>query len=193
MGGKQGVMGAIGRLLVRGSSALSLLGLLVQPTAAVAGTVPDDGTVWSTAVARHAENDRAIVYRYISALPATVSRQAFPVRIILVWRYDSASGMPQTAERERMDQMEDLLAPAVESSGLARLLMVSTGENLREWTYYTRDEEAFMTALNQALAEQPAFPLQIHIAPDPDWHSYESFRQGVVVSDIPEAQGDSTP
>jgi hypothetical protein len=78
-----------------------------------------------------------------------------------------------------MDRMEDLLGPVVEKPGFAMLALVSTGEGLREWTYYVRSEQQFLKALNQALAGAPRFPLEIHAAPDPQWSTYERFRRGV--------------
>jgi hypothetical protein len=53
-------------------------------------------------------------------------------------------GLPVTQEQIRMDEMEDGLEP-IEESGLATLALVSTGENLREWTYYAKSEDEFMT------------------------------------------------
>lgn len=87
--------------------------------------------------------------------------------------------MPAVAEREAMDSLEDLLSPAVEKPGFAVLALVSTGENLREWTYYAKSEEEFLKALNGALVQQPRFPIEIHPASDPTWSTFERFRQGV--------------
>ena len=75
-----------------------------------------------------------------------------------------------------MDSMEDLLGPLVEKDGFAMLALVSTGENLREWTYYAKSEHEFMVRLNNALAGKPAFPIDIHPAIDPTWAMYEKFR-----------------
>ena len=78
-----------------------------------------------------------------------------------------------------MDRMEDLLASLVEKPGASVLALVSTGENLREWTFYTNSEDEFFVELNKALAGQPQFPIEIHAAPDPQWSTFERFRKGV--------------
>jgi len=78
-----------------------------------------------------------------------------------------------------MDAMEDLLQHTLEKDGFATLALVSTGENLREWTYYVKSEEEFFSRLNEALAEKPAFPIDIHTAADPTWGMYEKFKTGV--------------
>jgi hypothetical protein len=145
------------------------------PAAAESG----DAVAWATAVSKHATNGREIIFRYVKDFRPGFKKSSLPDRVILVWRYESASGMPTTAEREAMDRMEDLLAPVVEKPGFAMLALVSTGENLREWTYYTRSEQQFLQALNGSLGRQPRLPLEIHAAPDPEWSTYERFRKGV--------------
>lgn len=78
-----------------------------------------------------------------------------------------------------MDKMEDLMAPLVDGAGLSVLSLVSTGENLREWIFYTKSEQQFFASLNAALASQPRFPIEIHVASDPTWETYRKFKKGV--------------
>ena len=78
-----------------------------------------------------------------------------------------------------MDAMEDALQPNLEKDGFATLALVSTGENLREWTYYVKSEEEFFSRLNKALAGKAVFPIDIHTAADSTWAMYEKFRAGV--------------
>ena len=137
------------------------------------------GTVWATATATRPLDNHRIVYRFIKEFAPNFDRSSWPERVILVWRYKSTVGMPSTVERESMDRMEDLLSSHVEKSGLAVLALVSTGENLREWTYYTKSEEEFVGKLNAALGREQRFPIEVHIAPDPQWSTYEAFRRGV--------------
>ncbi|MBH9579745.1 DUF695 domain-containing protein [Inhella proteolytica] len=134
---------------------------------------------WSLVTSKQESTGRAIIFRYLSEFPAGFSRAAYPDRVILVWRYQSSSGMPEQRERQRMDLLEDFLGPAVEANSKAKLVLVSTGENLREWIYYAKSEDEFIAKLNIALRGQPAFPIEIHAAPDPTWTSYEDFRRGV--------------
>jgi hypothetical protein len=64
-------------------------------------------------------------------------------------------------------------------SAMATLALVSTGDNLREWTYYVKSETEFMVRLNYALVGVPAFPIEIHAVSDPDWDMYEKFKAGI--------------
>jgi len=82
-------------------------------------------------------------------------------------------------DHQRMNQMEDMLESVIKEDGFATLALVSTGEGLREWTYYTKSEAEFVARLNYALAGIPAFPIEIHMACDPNWAVYEQFKGGV--------------
>ena len=136
-----------------------------------------DAAVWATATSTHSTNGRVIVFRFVKEFRAGFEKSSLPDRVILAWRYESESGMPATAERDAMDRMEDLLAPVVEKAGFAMLALVSTGENLREWTYYAKSEKEFLRALNSVLAQQPRLPIEVHAAPDPAWSTYGRFRK----------------
>jgi len=136
-------------------------------------------TSWAMAVSEQVGTDRAIVFRYADKFRDGFQRSAFPDRVILVWKYRSDSGMPGPTEGQAMDLLENLLEPLVEKSGVSVLTLVSTGENLREWTFYARTEREFLAELNKALAGQPRFPIEIHAGPDPDWSTYDRFRNGL--------------
>jgi hypothetical protein len=158
-----------------------LLALAMTTIALNSAAAPSaDAVEWATAISKHATNGREIIFRYVKDFRAAFVKSSLPDRVILAWRYESISGMPAKAERELMDLMEDVLAPVVEKSAFAMLALVSTGENLREWIYYAKSEQEFLEALNTALALRQRFPLEIHAAPDPQWSTYQRFREGVL-------------
>jgi hypothetical protein len=134
---------------------------------------------WSTATSSNPTTGRVIIFRFVSKFIATFDRTSQPNRIIIAWKYRSEKGMPSFAERERMDALEDALQPALEKDGFATLALVSTGQDLREWTYYVKSEKEFFSRLNKALSGKTAFPIDIHTAPDPKWSMYEKFKAGL--------------
>ena len=136
---------------------------------------------WSTATSTHAENGRVIIFRFVDALRPDFEASTQPVRVIIQWKYEQevGSGMPSPEEHARMNAMEDLLDPAVSQDGFATLALVSTGEHLREWVYYSRSEEEFISRLNQAFAGQAPFPLEIHVAEDAEWRTWCEFKSGL--------------
>lgn len=134
--------------------------------------------LWATAVSTNASNGRKIIYRYAQELSPTFDRGSQPIRVIIVWKYSSDTGQPYAEEHAAMNLLEDTLEPVLQND-FSTLALVSTGENLREWTYYVASEDEFMTRLNDALAGLPKFPIEIHITEDPAWTVYEQFRAGV--------------
>ena len=142
-------------------------------------TVGPDVQLWATAISTNAQNGRVIIFRYARKFHATFDRASQPIRIIIVWKYQSESGQPITEEHRRMNELEDALDSVLDQDRFTTLALVSTGENLREWTYYAKSEDEFMGRLNYALLEKPVFPIEIHVARDPEWTMYEEFAAGV--------------
>lgn len=144
-----------------------------------AGIASEEGAVWSTAIATRPTDGHRVVYRYRSEFGPSFNRALYPDRVIIAWHFKSESGMPATAERESMDRMEDLLAPHVEQNAVATLVLVSTGDGLREWVYYARSKEEFMARMNKALQGLPRFPIDVDLWKDPEWTRYKAFTKGV--------------
>lgn len=134
---------------------------------------------WATAISTHAQNGRKIFFRYAKELNLAFDPASQPIRIIIVWKYESENGQPVMNDHQRMNELEDLLEAALNRHCLATLALVSTGEGLREWTYYVASEDEFMARLNYAFAGLPEFPIEIHTAYDPSWEPYEHFKAGV--------------
>ena len=136
--------------------------------------------IWATAISTNEHNGRRIIFRFAKELTPGFDRASQPVRLIIVWKYQSESGQPLAEEHQRMNLLEDALESALnQGRGSATLALVSTGEGLREWTYYARSEDEFMARLNFAFAGMPEFPIEIHPAFDPDWEVYEEFKAGI--------------
>jgi hypothetical protein len=112
-------------------------------------------TSWATAISTNTSNGRKIFFRFAEQFDQTFERGTQPIRTIIVWKYHSESGQPILEEHQRMNQMEDALELALDQNCFAMLALVSTGENLREWTYYSKSEDEFLARLNFALTDTP--------------------------------------
>jgi Family of unknown function (DUF695) len=154
-------------------------GQIAAPDEAFNMAVGSDVRMWATAVSTNVHNGRKIIFRYAKEFGATVQRESQPIRVIIVWKYQSESGQPFAEDHQRMNLLEDTLESVLKDDGFATLALVSTGEYLREWTYYARSEIEFMARVNYALAEMPAFPIETHIACDPTWDMYQRFRADI--------------
>jgi hypothetical protein len=65
--------------------------------------------LWATAVSTNTHNGRKIIFRYAKELSASFDQTSQPIRIIIVWKYQSESGQPVSGEHQRMNQLEDML------------------------------------------------------------------------------------
>lgn len=148
--------------------------------------VGSDVLTWATAVSTNSHNGRKIIFRYAEQLSPSFDRASQPIRIIIVWKYHSENGQPIAEDHQRMILLEDALQLALEEDHFATLALVSTGEELREWTYYAKSENGFLARLNYALAGMPAFPIEIYSASDPNWDMYEKFKTGVIENRVNE-------
>ena len=79
---------------------LAVASVLLASLTGVAGAAEPDGG-WALATSKQKSTGRVIVFRYLNEFPAGFSRKAYPDRVILVWRYKSDMGMPQTEQRQR--------------------------------------------------------------------------------------------
>ncbi|MFZ1086325.1 MAG: DUF695 domain-containing protein [Terracidiphilus sp.] len=138
-----------------------------------------DVKTWATAISTDSQTDRQIIFRYAETFSHTFIRATQPIRIIIVWKYQSERGQPMVEELQLMYLLEDALESVLDQNQFATLALVSTGEDLREWTYYAKSEDEFMARLNFAFIGMSAFPIEIHIAHDPQWETYEQFRAGI--------------
>jgi hypothetical protein len=135
-----------------------------------------DVELWATAISRNATTGRQIFWRYAKDLRPSFDRSTQPHRIIIVWKYASKSGQPGPTDNGGMNRFEDALAGALKGSHVATLALVSTGENLREWTYYVQSDDCFVERFDEAVQNLPPLPIEIHTAHDPTWSMYTKFR-----------------
>jgi len=157
-----------------------MLAGLLSAFSVSASAAAEDDAVWSTAVATRSSDGHRIIYRYRSEFDSRFKRSKYPDRIIISWKYDSPDGMPPKAQHDSMDRLEHSLAPFVERPNVATLVIVSTGEGIREWIYYATSNDKFMSKLNEALHGQPRLPIEIDLWTEPTWERYEQIRNGVL-------------
>jgi hypothetical protein len=141
--------------------------------------VNSDVELWATAISTHASNGRKIIFRFAKEFNPAFARTSQPIRIIIAWKYESETGMPSTEELQRMDVLEDALDSVLYQDSFATLALVSTGEDLREWTYYAKSEDGFSARFDYAISELPEFPIEIHSECDANWDMYEQFKAGM--------------
>ena len=120
------------------------------------------------------DNGLPFTLRFREDLPDEGDLKKLTTLIVVSWVYDSenGTGMPTDEELNRMEAFENLMDDALVEKGTARLMTVFTGEGIREWQFYTDDEDFFMEKFNEALNEQPVLPLEIDAFEDENWDAY---------------------
>lgn len=135
--------------------------------------------VWATAIAERPTDGRRVIFRYVDEFRHPLERTEFPYVVVLSWRYSSESGMPVGDVIDAMYEVEDRLRQASENGGRGMLVLISTGENVRLWTYYAKSDVDFRATVSSALVPISRFPIEVSSRHDPAWTEYERFKRGV--------------
>ena len=164
---------------MRAAAAIALVLLISQAemgraeegTGKDAMTWVDQQDNWAIAEGRTEEYTFQVRFRRVAG---DAYRRALPKRLNIFWamsKPDSA-GMASREEIERLHAFEDRLLAAVEPDGNAILAVVLTGRGEREFVFYVRDPQEFMTRLSAMPQEESRYPIEVHLTDDPDWEYY---------------------
>ncbi|MDE6370198.1 MAG: DUF695 domain-containing protein [Duncaniella sp.] len=105
----------------------------------------------------------------------------FTIRIEVTWKYDgNESGMPDKATSELMEQVQEALQTALHKDPRAVLTGIYTGDNRRDWVFYSLSTHIFGKKLNEALAPFPLLPITVYCENDPDWEEYDEMSQAEI-------------
>lgn len=108
----------------------------------------------------------------------------FNIRVEVTWKYDGdKSGMPDLETSELMEQVQETLSAVFKADPVAVLTGIYTGDNRRDWVFYTLSTHIFGRKLNEALEPFPLLPLEIYCENDPDWAEYDEMKQTYIKLD----------
>lgn len=122
-------------------------------------------------IGRYYEGDLPIVVAFTSELPAESIRRLYITMVVVSWQYDGRdnNGMPLPGTNAKMILLEDALEDIAETSILAIRAYSRTGNNLKEFVYYTRSQDEFIMSMNKKLAVHERYPIEITFYEDPHW------------------------
>lgn len=105
----------------------------------------------------------------------------YPYLITIYWYYetDEESGVPNEETNKAQIDFEDALESLVDSDAFSFLMLVVTGNGRKEWHWYASDVDVWMDKINELLANQPEYPIEIENSYEPDWALYHNFISGV--------------
>jgi hypothetical protein len=137
-----------------------------------------DGDTWTSA---EGENDGApFLLRFRPHLQDFIATNKYNKRLTILWQYNSndTSLMPSGKEIELMEDVENTLVNTLESDVQSVLAFVYTGQNQREWHWYSIDINETVKRLNEALSNFEELPIELSAEDDPDWSEYNVVLEG---------------
>ncbi|MFG6430786.1 DUF695 domain-containing protein [Roseateles sp. LYH14W] len=134
--------------------------------------------LWATAVAERPRDGWKIIHRFIDKLELPSERLAYPIAVTFTWKYEGPNGLPRKPDADAIYKLEDVLEGRIEKQREGKLAAISTGNNLRTWTYYVKSEALFRRELAEASA---ALDLDFDVSSraDPKWARLEELKNSV--------------
>lgn len=139
--------------------------------------VHEEQGIWWTAPAQ-SEDGRLIMVTGRKDVAKFRNNTRFNIRVEVKWPYaGDQSGMPDMATSELMEQAGDAINAVLRRDPVAVMTGIFTGDNERDWIFYTLSTNIFGKKLNEALADMPLLPIEIYCENDPEWAAYDEMSQ----------------
>jgi hypothetical protein len=116
-----------------------------------------------------------VVFKFVDELPSEETRGRFGWLTVVSWKYDGTqrNGMPPEEINLRMISLEHIIEDGLENQGHCVHAYSRTGNSLKELIYYISDRDQFMEAFNNALKDQPPYPVEITFYEDRSWEDFQ--------------------
>lgn len=139
---------------------------------------------WTTPTESAEHPDRIIMVTGRRNVEKFIDNPRFRFRIEVIWNYNGGSnGMPDRPTSELMEQVQEVFEKEFTRDPVAVLTGIYTGDNRRDWVFYTSSLHIFQRKLNEMLAPFPTLPLQFEAEEDPDWEEYREMKEATEISD----------
>lgn len=131
------------------------------------------GNDWWTAPAE-GENGRLVLVTGRRGLEAVRATGVYRYRVEVTWRYAGDSrGLPEEADATVMEEVTDALNACLDKDPVAVMTGIYTGDDERNWVFYTRSLHIFQRKFNEALAGiDRVLPLEFAADEDAEWEEY---------------------
>lgn len=139
-------------------------------------TVERQGQWWTAPT--DSESGRLIMVTGRKDISKFRGNPKFNIRVEVSWPYKGKpDGMPDDATSALMEKAQDALVETFRKDPVAVMTGIYTGDDERNWIFYTLSTHIFGRKLNEALAALPELPLKIYAENDPDWAEYDEMSQ----------------
>lgn len=126
-------------------------------------------------IGRFYEGEFPVIVKFVNELPAIDNQKRLTSLTVVSWKYDGSSnnGMPTKEINEKMLVLEDALNDTLEKTNLYFLAYSRTGNNLKEFVYYSKGQDVFMPLLNETLQSHESYPINIAFYEDTEWTEFQ--------------------
>jgi len=126
-------------------------------------------------IGKYIENDFPVIMKFVNELPEKEIMLKLPFLTIVSWKYDGSknNGMPLEGINMRMIKLEKAIENSMNSSNLYRHVYSRTGNNLKEFAYYSTNQDDFMKILNKTLEKHDEYPIEIDFYEDKEWADFK--------------------
>lgn len=126
------------------------------------------------------QDGKPVIYRSLETVPENQKESDFPNLINIYWPFevDVNNGMPDFKSNENQIAFEDAIE-SLDKNGISHLMLVVTGNGRKEWVWYVKNVDSWLSQLNELLKNHEAYPIEIEIEQDPEWSTYHDFISGV--------------
>lgn len=135
---------------------------------------------WWTIPGEAEDSDRAIFVTGRLDVDKFKSNPRFKIRINITVPYKGIpTGMPDAETAETLKDITDRFVSTFTKDPVAVLTGIYTGDDRRDWVFYTASIHIFQRKFNEALDDLPALPFDITAEDDPDWDEYAEMRYAI--------------
>ncbi|MDE5706041.1 DUF695 domain-containing protein [Muribaculum sp.] len=136
------------------------------------------GNDWWTAPTESDKTGRTVIVTGRRGVEAAMDSGKYGIRVEITWRYQGDStGMPDKPTSMLMEAVQEALTTVFDRDPVAILTGVYTGDDRRDWVFYTTSTHIFERKINEALAPFDLLPITIYTENDPDWGEYREMRE----------------
>lgn len=125
-------------------------------------------------------NDLPITIHSREDWQATADSGLFPICVQIAWHAsarDESNGYPIAQEMQQIEMFHHQLQLQFEKQGHTIIAMVITHDGVNQWVVYSDDLEHIKSDLNQLIAPQNGFPIEIVADEDPNWETFKKVYQ----------------
>lgn len=132
---------------------------------------------WWTAPAE-SEDGRLIMVTGRKDVDKFRTNPKFNIRVEVTWKYEGRpDGMPDEETSQLMEKVQEALVETFRKDPVAVLTGVFTGDDKRDWVFYTLSTHIFGRKLNETLEPFPLLPLTVYCENDPSWEAYDEMSE----------------